>query len=660
MVKLKINKIGKSLIILTSLIGSQLLFENKDTNASEKIEYKNVNPNKNQSLILGLKNHNNKQLNNFIYQTVTPGNKNYRKYLTPKQFGVKYGLDNKKLKIVGKYFKKHNLKAYTYPGNIIMSVNGKTKDIEKIFKLKIKKTVNQKNNYQTTNDKYYINKTLSKYISYVDQDSLKQNFGKTPSKRINTDDNKSQNPFSRFKEPNMRNRSYKKFTNNYKANSLYKNSHYGQNQKIGIMANADFNIKDIKQYLKAEGLNSSTKRIKKIYVDKDISKDEGDQGEVTMDVEQSSAIAPKSQINVYIGDNVDNNDFVKSYARAIGKDNVDVLSASYSIDESDYKKNDKDVGEFKMLNLLFQQAAAQGISSFNATGDSGAYDFDNGKHNLSTTFPASSPYMTSVGGTTLPMRNISFSVLNNITPNIGFKLDKDKVVSLNHEIAWDQQILNKLFGKNYVKNEQNKYFNFLITNAKTDQQKELIKKQMELSKNIPVSKKLESLGASGGGFSKYFELPKYQKGISGTGRYNARNYVNFKNGDINYKAKLIKGNKDGRNVPDISGNADIITGYDEYFKGHMDPMGGNGTSIVTPQMAGMAAVINSAHGKRMGFWNPQIYRFAKSNNSPFTPLNSLEDNNLFYTGQPKKIYNQATGLGTINFTKLNKSFYKNK
>ncbi|EEI72659.1 hypothetical protein HMPREF0496_0091 [Lentilactobacillus hilgardii ATCC 27305] len=43
----------------------------------------------------------------------------------------------------------------------------------------------------------------------------------------------------------------------------------------------------------------------------------------------------------------------------------------------------------------------------------------------------------------------------------------------------------------------------------------------------------------------------------------------------------------------------------------------------------------------------------QKNNSPFTPLNSTIDNsNLYYTGQPGTVYNQATGLGTTDFPKL--------
>ena len=46
-----------------------------------------------------------------------------------------------------------------------------------------------------------------------------------------------------------------------------------------------------------------------------------------------------------------------------------------------------------------------------------------------------------------------------------------------------------------------------------------------------------------------------------------------------------------------------------------------GTSFVSPQLNGATAVIDSYVGHRVGFWNPQIYRFASSLNSPFTPLN---------------------------------------
>ncbi|MBT9671649.1 peptidase S53, partial [Secundilactobacillus kimchicus] len=65
------------------------------------------------------------------------------------------------------------------------------------------------------------------------------------------------------------------------------------------------------------------------------------------------------------------------------------------------------------------------------------------------------------------------------------------------------------------------------------------------------------------------------------------------------------------------------------------------------------AVMNSGLSTPIGFWNPQIYKFAQEIDSPFNVLDSDTNNdNLYYTGQPGKLYNQATGLGTVNFEKL--------
>ena len=68
----------------------------------------------------------------------------------------------------------------------------------------------------------------------------------------------------------------------------------------------------------------------------------------------------------------------------------------------------------------------------------------------------------------------------------------------------------------------------------------------------------------------------------------------------------------------------------------------------------MTAVINSQSGRsKMGFWNPQIYQLAQQQDSPFHPLNDTDNNsNLYYTGQPGTVYNQASGLGTVDFAKL--------
>jgi len=126
----------------------------------------------------------------------------------------------------------------------------------------------------------------------------------------------------------------------------------------------------------------------------------------------------------------------------------------------------------------------------------------------------------------------------------------------------------------------------------------------------------------------------------------------------------MKGN--GRATPDLSADADPETGYLVLytFGDSQDPNASEGveqfggTSFVAPQLNGTAAVIDSALGRRVGFWNPAIYKFATQKSSPFTPLDEsgTSNDNLLYTGTPGAIYNVGSGLGTPDFATLAQDF----
>ncbi len=92
----------------------------------------------------------------------------------------------------------------------------------------------------------------------------------------------------------------------------------------------------------------------------------------------------------------------------------------------------------------------------------------------------------------------------------------------------------------------------------------------------------------------------------------------------------------GRGLPDLATDADPFTGYLLY-----DPLaspalqgGWGGTSFGASQLNGAAALINQFAGHRVGLWNPSIYAFAMSAESPFTPLSAqgTGNDNLYYTG----------------------------
>ena len=119
-------------------------------------------------------------------------------------------------------------------------------------------------------------------------------------------------------------------------------------------------------------------------------------GEVTLDIELMTALAPGAKaIYVYEAPNDDTGATTLAIYTQIAQDDIaKQISSSWGRTEDPQYESDAMNSE----NTLFQQLAAQGQSMYAAAGDSGAYDdgFD-----LTVDDPASQPYVTGVGGTSL-------------------------------------------------------------------------------------------------------------------------------------------------------------------------------------------------------------------------------------------------------------------
>ena len=119
-------------------------------------------------------------------------------------------------------------------------------------------------------------------------------------------------------------------------------------------------------------------------------------------------------------------------------------------------------------------------------------------------------------------------------------------------------------------------------------------------------------GATGGGFSTVFDLPDYQK-------------------NSNAKSSQFRG------VPDVSGDADPLTGYRVLVDGAPEVIGG--TSAVAPLWAGLVALLNQQAGAALGFMNPSLYA-----NAPMGFHDITEGDNGSFKAGPG--WDAATGLGT--------------
>lgn len=139
---------------------------------------------------------------------------------------------------------------------------------------------------------------------------------------------------------------------------------------------------------------------------------------------------------------------------------------------------------------------------------------------------------------------------------------------------------------------------------------------------------------SGGGFSRFYQMPDYQKMLPEATQKQFNNR---------------------RGVPDVSAAADPSTGLGIYLHGQWTIAGG--TSASAPVWAGLMAIANQMAGHPLGFINPGLYKLASSSTYQQDFRDIVEGNNTNaranvqgYSATPG--WDSVTGLGTPNAEKL--------
>jgi subtilase family serine protease len=165
----------------------------------------------------------------------------------------------------------------------------------------------------------------------------------------------------------------------------------GAGQTLGLMELDGYNASDITAYEKAFGIPNVP--LSNVLIDGSTGSAGGGEGEVTLDIELMTALAPgASGIIVYEGEN-SSSGILDVYSKIASDNKAQEISSSWGTSEygntSAFAQSE---------NTVFEQMAAQGQSIFAAAGDDGADD--NGS-SLSVDDPAAQPYVVGVGGTTL-------------------------------------------------------------------------------------------------------------------------------------------------------------------------------------------------------------------------------------------------------------------
>jgi kumamolisin len=201
----------------------------------------------------------------------------------------------------------------------------------------------------------------------------------------------------------------------YNLNGLYGAGYRGQGQTVALFELDSFQMSDLKTYQSCYAGNSPTS-IQSILIDGGPPPpNQADTGlvEVELDAELVLSAAPDlGQLKIYQAPNGTNGftNYNDEWARIL-QDSPPVVSDSWGSCESDMQQYQDEIGQ---ENTFFTLAAAQGESIFVASGDSGSsgcYFDANPPTNtaLSVEDPASQPFVTAVGGTSLTMSGYSYT-----------------------------------------------------------------------------------------------------------------------------------------------------------------------------------------------------------------------------------------------------------
>lgn len=195
----------------------------------------------------------------------------------------------------------------------------------------------------------------------------------------------------------------------YGLDSLSSQGINGSGQSIAVLSFADYDTSDIATFDQQYGLSSSVSRI----AVSDGRTSGGrlgsryGQDEAEADIEMVQATVPSASVLLYEAPNTENG-AVNLYNRIVSDNRASVITTSWGSDEGSYTS-----GTMDAIHQAILEASAQGQAFFAASGDAGAYDAAGSgpgtDTQLAVDYPASDPYVTGVGGTSLQLNGSSYA-----------------------------------------------------------------------------------------------------------------------------------------------------------------------------------------------------------------------------------------------------------
>jgi hypothetical protein len=531
---------------------------------------------------------------------------NYHKWLTPEQFGAKYGPADADISIVVTWLESQGFQvAKVSKGKIAIEFSGTVGQVRQAFHTEIHKfLVNGEIHFANASDPQIpaalapvvravapLHNFLPKPAHHVAGEFTKS-IGSTMAKSLNPDFNTASGDFAIGPTD---------FATIYNVLPLWNATPTaidGTNESIAIIGLSNINLQDVKDFRTVFGLPTSGAANTPVVVidgnDPGIVNDSrGLETEALLDVEWSGAVAKNAQIHLVIAGDADlgiGSGFLLAIFRALDDNFDSIMSLSFGDCETD-------PNIYTGYPILWQQAAAQGITVTVATGDNGSAGCENpdllapnpATTGLVVNGIASTPFNVAVGGTDFNDVGTEGSYFNPTN-------DPTTLVSAKGyipESTWNDSCTSLLFGAGAEAN----------------------------CNSVANQSAVITVGGSGGA-STANTKPPYQSFVSAGNGMPA----------------------DGaRDLPDVSLFAsDGNDGFHKSFYSicqadakNIDPtksckqgqafqfVGVGGTSASTPSFAGLMALVNQKTAQRQGNANFPLYKLAQMQFTSATACDSV-------------------------------------
>ena len=160
------------------------------------------------------------------------------------------------------------------------------------------------------------------------------------------------------------------FSTIYNVTPLYQQGFTGSGEKIAVVGQTDINLRDVEAFRSNSNLPANDPQ--KIFVSANPGLQKGDIDEANLDVEWAGAIAYNATVIFIVGDPAKGGvqDAI-NYAITTSPIPAPIISTSYGDCEADFSP-----AALSSLKSLMKQANAEGITVLGAAGDSGSADCD--------------------------------------------------------------------------------------------------------------------------------------------------------------------------------------------------------------------------------------------------------------------------------------------